>query len=177
MFVVSVKSSKLKAVVALIASVTFLALGILYITGKRDQAKQQMDRAIDLQAETAQERIAFLSQFGWQVEEEPVEIKEIQIPESFDEVYERYNALQREQGFDLTAYCGQKVKQWSYRVLNYPGNGDDREQIHANLLVCDGMVIGGDVSSVALDGFMQPFNALEKMSSGVNEEVTQTVNH
>ena len=175
MYVVSVKSSKLKAVVAVIVLTAFLLLGIIYIAGKKNDAAEKQSKQIDLRAETAQERIAFLSQFGWSVEEDPAGVKETVIPDSFDEVYERYNELQKEQGFDLTPYCGTRVKQWSYRVLNYPGNESNSEQIRANLLVCNGVVIGGDISSTALDGFMQPFDSLETDSSGVEQEVTQAV--
>ena len=176
MYVVSVKSSKLKAVAAVIALVLFLTLGILYVAGRKPDAAKNHGNAIYLRAETVQERIAFLSQFGWRVDENPIDVKEVEIPASFDEVYERYNALQTEQGFDLTPYCGTRVKQWTYRVLNYPGFENEPDQIRANLLVYDGVVIGGDISSVALDGFMQPFDALNTQpTSGVDQQVTQAV--
>lgn len=165
MYVVSVKSSKLKAVISVVVLIAFLLLGIFYVAGRKHDTAEKQNKLIDLRAETAQERIAFLSQFGWSVEEEPADVKETVIPESFDDVYERYNELQKEQGFDLTPYCGTRVKQWSYRVLNYPGNESNSEQIRANLLVCNGVVIGGDISSTALDGFMQPFDSLENEDS------------
>ena len=176
MYVVSVKSSKLKAILALFALVVFLTLAVIYITGMIREKGKTQEASTDLRAETAEERIAFLSQFGWIVEEEPAEVKEILIPESFDEVYERYNALQQEQGFDLSPYCGTRVKQWSYIVLNYPGYENNRDQIRANLLVSGGNVIGGDISNVALDGFMKTFDAQESNRSGVvDQEVTQSV--
>ena len=111
---------------------------------------------LSLKASTAEERIAFLSQYGWSVEEEPLEVKEIIIPAEFDDVYEKYNAIQKEQGFDLTAYCSKRVKKWTYKVTNYP-NYEGSDCIRATLLVFDGKVIGGDVCSVELDGFMHGF--------------------
>ena len=80
------------------------------------------------------------------------------IPPEFDEVYEKYNAIQKEQGFDLTKYQGKRVKRWTYAIKNYPGYAADSGCIHANLLVYEGQVIGGDVCSVELNGFMHGFD-------------------
>lgn len=96
-------------------------------------------------------RIAFLGGFGWQVDEEPSEILEIVIPDQFDSVYEQYNQLQKKQGYDLTRWRGKTARRYTYRILNYPNAQDE---VFANLILCDGQVIGGDVSSVALNGFM-----------------------
>ena len=96
-------------------------------------------------------RIAFLDSFGWQVEEEPFEIIEIVIPTQFDAVYEEYNTLQKQQGYDLTRYRGKAVRRYTYRVLNYP---DYSEDVFANLLIYQDQIIAGDISSVSLYGFM-----------------------
>lgn len=105
-------------------------------------------------AATNEQRLAFAGQFGWEVESEPVEIKEVIIPKEFDEVYQGYEAIQKAQGLDLTRYAGQKVKRCTYQVLNYPGCKDE---VRLNLLVAENKVIGGDVCSMALDGFMHGF--------------------
>lgn len=112
------------------------------------------ERGIQTQGETADQRIAFLAQFGWEVEPEPLEIRDIVIPEVFDEVYTRYNEIQKEQGMDLQPYAGKTCRQWIYRIINYPLSG---EEVRAVMLVYEGMVIGGDISSVELDGFMTGF--------------------
>ncbi len=96
-------------------------------------------------------RIAFLSSFGWQVEEEPHEILEIVIPYEFDAVYEQYNQLQLSQGYDLTRWRGMTAKRYTYRITNYPNSTDE---IYANLILCKEQIIAGDVSSVSLHGFM-----------------------
>ncbi len=96
-------------------------------------------------------RIAFLSRFGWQVEEEPTEILEIVIPAEFDNVYEQYNQLQQQQGYDLTRWRGKTARRYTYRILNYP-NAED--EVFVNLIICQGQIIAGDVSSIALNGFM-----------------------
>ena len=106
---------------------------------------------------TNEERITFFSQFGWQINPEPIEVKEIIIPQEFDEVYENYNSIQKQQGLDLELYKGMRAKFWSYEILNYPGYENSDGVIRGNLLIYDGIVIGGDVSDIRLDGFMHTF--------------------
>lgn len=105
-------------------------------------------------AKTNQQRVEFLSQFGWTVQEEPDEILEVVIPKEFDEVYQQYNEIQKAQGCDLEKYAGKRCKRYSYNITNYP---DHPENIHGNLIVYNGKIIGGDVCSLELDGFMHGF--------------------
>lgn len=117
----------------------------------------------DLKAETDAERVAFLAQFGWKVVDKPQEISTIVIPQVFNKVYERYNKIQLDQGLDLLNYSGKKCSKVSYIVTNYP---DTSQQVNANLLIYNGNVIGGDISSTRLDGFMHGF-----VLDGFTEEV------
>ena len=70
--------------------------------------------------------------------------------DEFDEVFSRYNQIQQQAGMDLKPYCGKRVKLWTYRVLNIPS----QSEVRANLMVYKNKIIGGDISSTALDGFM-----------------------
>lgn len=124
----------------------------------------------NINASDESERIAFLAQFGWTVQEDPYEVRELIIPEEFNDVYTNYNEIQKEQGFDLEQYQGVRVKRWTYVVTNYPGY-ESTEVIHANLLVLDGKVIGGDIGSVELDGFMHGFKGTGV--SAAEEAVTE----
>ena len=101
---------------------------------------------------TERERQAFMSEMGWEVSEEYTSCKVVSIPEEFNETYESYNELQKEQGFNLKKYKGEMVEIYTYAVYNYPGNS---ENVVINLMVFDGSLIGGDVSCNELDGFMQ----------------------
>ena len=158
MFYVSVKSSSLKTV-ALIAAVAVLAtIGGVYAVKKSKSTPVSSMNGIVYKAGTAEERLSFLSQFGWEVEEEPAEVKEVVIPEEFDDVYNQYNVIQKEQKLDLEKYKGARVKCWSYNVKNYPGYENSEGVIRANLLVYGGVVIGGDISSIELSGFMHTFD-------------------
>ena len=93
----------------------------------------------------------FLSFYGWQVSEKPIESQKITIPEEFDTIFEDYNLLQKEAGLDLKMYRGMSGTRYTYKVLNYPEN---IENVRANVIVIDGKSVGGDISTVALDGFM-----------------------
>jgi len=94
----------------------------------------------------------FLSQYGWTVELHPVESEEIVIPTVFDSVYENYNNIQLEAGLDLTPYRGRNAKRYTFSVLNYPDK--NIPDVRANVLVVDGVAVAGDISTVAVDGFM-----------------------
>ena len=59
--------------------------------------------------------------------------------------------LQADQGFDLTAYCGKRVKRYAYEITNYPTG---EQGVQAGLLIYKNTVIGGDVLSPSLDGFL-----------------------
>ena len=110
-----------------------------------------------------------MSQFGWDVVQDPVEVREIIVPAEFDSAYEQYNELQQEHGLDLSKYCGKRAKRWTYEVKNYPGY-EESGLVQANIFVLDGTVIGGDICSLENDGFLQSFvypNEKEKNSTDV----------
>ena len=96
------------------------------------------------------ETSAYLEQCGWKVETPALKEETVLIPKSFSNVFETYNDLQKQQGFDLSRYAGCEVKLYTYKVLD-SNLGDN---VLASLYVSDGRVVGGDVHSTALDGFM-----------------------
>lgn len=172
MFVFSVKGSKLKKIGAIMLAAVFVTLGAVYYVGKTSDKPVSKVGSYSMKASNAQERNAFFSQFGWEISEEPNEIKEVVIPEEFDEVYTKYNEIQKQQGLDLEKYKGAKAKLWSYIITNYPQNGETNSEVHGNILVLDGTVIGGDISSTALDGFMHGFLKESGESLTQSEETT-----
>lgn len=101
---------------------------------------------------TEEQRQEFITSLGWVVNSEPDEVVEVVIPKKFDEVYENYNNIQKEQGMNLQRYQGKRCKRYSYTVLNHPSGATN---VRLNLLVCGNKIVGGDVSSLGMDGFMQ----------------------
>ena len=80
--------------------------------------------------------------------------KTVTIPEEFGEVYERYNELQQESGFDLTPYRSREATVYTYSVAAVDGRPSQYTEVH--VMVCDGIVIAGDLASPALAGEMAP---------------------
>lgn len=145
MFVLSIQAKKKWGIVVVAAGVLLLALIVI--------PKLQPDLSGGIPGETNSQRVTFLAQYGWEVEEEPVEIRDVTIPEEFDQVYQQYNEVQKSQGMDLTPYAGKTCRQWIYQVNNYPEEGT----VRATILVYEGQIIGGDISSTELDGFLCGF--------------------
>lgn len=155
MVVMTMKAKIKWVLLGVLTAVSLVILAsVLFWGAKGEQWAVVADVPYRLAAGDGQERIAFLEQFGWVVDEEPVEVEEVVIPTEFSEVYENYNALQLEQGLDLKKYAGKTCKRWVYQVTNYPR---DDQQVLATLLIYDGNVIAGDISSANLDGFMAGF--------------------
>ncbi len=158
MFVLSVKSDKAIKIALCFLLVFSLTIGAVISVAKHKAMPASNMGGISMRAETHEERITFFSQFGWEIDENPAEVKEVIIPEEFDETYEEYNDIQRQQNLDLEKYKGARVKIWSYNILNYPGYENTDGIIRGNILVYEGIVIGGDVCSNELGGFMHTFS-------------------
>lgn len=158
MFVVSLKRKELKYYAAAAIICIFAVIGGIISVYSSASTPAAKIGGINMRAGNAEERIAFFSQFGWEISTDPLEVKEVVIPEEFDETYEQYNTLQKQQGLDLEKYKGKRVKSWSYEIKNYPGYENSDGVIHGNILVYNGIVIGGDICSVELDGFMTGFS-------------------
>ena len=98
-----------------------------------------------------EDRIAYLNAYGWEVSDEPIATEELLIPEEMDESYQEYLTLQSQQGFDLAKYAGKRVKRYTYEITNYPSG---EAGVQANLLLYRNTVVGGEVLSPQLNGFL-----------------------
>ncbi len=117
--------------------------------------EEKSDEAISFNFEKVKsnaERVALLKSYGWEVEETPAEEAEITIPAEFDRVMENYNALQKSQGFDLSKHKNRDMMRYTYRITNYDGY---EGTVYANLLVYKNRVVGGDICSSDVNGFIK----------------------
>lgn len=113
----------------------------------------------------------FLASYGWETESTPIESVEISIPDEFDDVYNNYNILQKEAGLDLEKYKGCKAVRYTFIILNYP---EIKENVHGNVIMVEGKPVAGDISTVALDGFMHSLNANSETCFGyINKWLTK----
>lgn len=97
--------------------------------------------------------IRFLEENGWDADTESGSSSEKTIPAVFDETYEEYALLQEEQGFDLQKYKGRKITVLSYPLRNYPGY-ENEENIFINILIYNNNIIGADIHSTSINGFI-----------------------
>lgn len=73
----------------------------------------------------------------------------ITIPEQFDEVYEEYNGMQRQSGFELSEYKGKDALRFTFALTRHDAS-------YAVLLVRDCAVIGGHYSNGEYGGEYLP---------------------
>lgn len=103
---------------------------------------------------TNEDRVSFIKDLGYEVQDECIETKDIIIPTEFSDVYTRYNSLQKEAGYNLEAYKGNNAVLYKYQLKN------TQEPIYVNLIVVDGKIVGGDVQESALGGKMLPLSKI-----------------
>lgn len=167
MFVFSFKTSKRNIGIWSGVLVCFLFIGI-FLFGVSINKTTSVTSVSNPSVKVSdnKDRIEFLSKFGWQVEEEPIEISEITIPADFNETYKKYNEMQKSQDFNLEKYKGKVCTRFTYKVLNYK---DKKDSIVANLLVLNNKIIGGEITSTELDGFMHGFKKPDEAMNGVKK--------
>lgn len=134
--------TKSKLLVLFFALVCFaIVYSQIYTVGNYDIIKTNADR------------IEFLKRNGYAVVDDQPVVKTVIIPINFGDVYKNYNKLQRLAGYDLSLYKGCKVCLYTYNVKPPKGYTGD---CVANIIIYKNRIIGGDVSSCALGGFMLP---------------------
>ncbi len=102
---------------------------------------------------THEKRMLYITDLGYNVDEENFTAKETVIPSKFSDVYSNYNKIQKQAGFDLSNYKGRDIT-----VYCYPINNENR---NLTLIVHNGRIIGGDIADTALNGRMKPLKNIE----------------
>ncbi len=161
MMVMTAKVNFKKIIIGLVAAAALIVALILLFGGK--DAEPTATNAVS----NNDARVQFLKSFGWDVSTSPTESSQVRIPEESTEVFDRYNALQKSQGYDLSQYAGKTVMRYVYKINNYPGA---TEPVYATLLVYKNQIIGGDVTDTAAKGAVQGF----KMPAGTQTPAEST---
>ena len=143
---------KPKTIFGLILVLTGVIVIAITFAANHIKSSERVMNTVALETNTQREE--YLTSLGWTFNTD-CEEKQVNIPTEFNDVYTRYNEIQQAQGFDLEPYKGREVTVYTYNITNYAGY-ENRDCIFANLIVCDDVLIGGDVcSTAASDGFMQ----------------------
>ena len=180
MFIYSVRATTIKFIAVIGIAVISLAAMIFLIPEYTPRttaaiAQTMAEYSFD-KIKTNEDRVAFLNQFGWEVDAEPIEEVTLKIPAEFDKVMNTYNELQKKGGLDLSKYKGREVTRYTYNVLNYPGYDGT---VTANVIVYKNRVIGGDIASSDVSGFIGTFefpreNALPETEVKQSENASDT---
>lgn len=140
-------NSNIKKILCLLLVIAVIVAGAFIVP-------KMVKEPIKHYGETEEQRVNFLASFGYQVDPEAIDCRTVTIPKEFNDIYSKYNDMQKAQGFDLRPFKGKECTQYIYLINNYP---DTDREIHATLLVRDGVIIGGDVCCAEADGFMHGF--------------------
>ena len=157
----------LKKILLALAAVAALVLALVLLLGGNDTTETA---APALSANDG--RVKFLTDFGWDVTTSPTESGRVRIPEESSEVFDRYNTLQKGQGYDLSQYAGKTVMRYVYQINNYPGA---TEPVYATLLVYKNQIIGGDVTDTAAKGHIRGFRMPDGAAASPTESSSVTV--
>ena len=143
----------MKKILLILAAVAALILSVVLLSGERSAAQTAAPAPGSNDA-----RVKFLTDYGWDVTASPKESSQVKIPQETTEVFDRYNALQKGQGYDLSKFAGKTVMRYVYQINNYPGA---KGPVYATLLVHKNQIIGGDVTDTAAGGHIRGFKMPE----------------
>ncbi len=149
MFIFTFKWSK-KVAVAIVLVIALILVAVVTITAASGSKNTEPQKKEIINVRNEKSRIEYLKQYGWEVKSPAVCEDKVLIPKEFSTVFDKYNNLQKKQGFDLSDYCGLEVETYTYEITNY----NSTETVVAQLYIYKDTVIAADIHSTALDGFI-----------------------
>lgn len=154
MFIYTLKATNIKFFAALLLSAAVLVT-VVTVIPEYDSATLVAAASTNYSGiKTEEDRIQFLKGFGYEVEPTPVEVEEVEIPTEFDNVYIKYNDIQRSQGLNLRKYRGKTATRYTYRITNYENY---EGTVLASIIVYKNKIIAGDVCGIDSTGFVHGF--------------------
>lgn len=139
--------AKPKAIFGGILAITGIIVVILTFVGNHSAF---VSSSASVSCKTNKERVEYIQSLGYETDGKETS-KEVTIPTVFNDVYNRYNDIQKKQDFDLSKYKGKTVTLYTYSITNYKNN----KNVIADLMVYDGVLIGADLCDTsAKDGFL-----------------------
>ena len=133
------KTHIFKKYVVAILIFSFLLFSAMYIFFSIDSSSNTMN-------------IEYAQNMGWELLPSPVEISHFKIPKEFDSVYETYNSVQKQSGFDLEPFKGKSVTRYTYNIQNHEMSGE--MNVFMGIIVFDSRIIAADIYSTDMEGFL-----------------------
>ncbi len=152
MFITTLRINTLKLIGITALSVLVVAALVIFVPAYESTAASNGINYEKVYSNS--DRVEFISGFGWEVAQTPIEEVEVAIPAEFDTVYLGYNEIQKAQGLNLAKYKGKEVVRYTYEIKNYEGY---EGTVYVNLLVYRNKIVGGDVCSADASGFIHGF--------------------
>ena len=159
----------MKKILLIIAAVAALVLALILLLG--EETPSAATTAVTVTPSSNDGRVQFLRDFGWEVTTSPTQTGQVKIPEETTEVFDRYNNLQKSQGYDLSSYAGKNVMRYVYEVRNFSGA---TQPVYATLLVYKDQIIGGDVTDTSAKGQIRGFKKPEDATASTTAPAETT---
>ena len=150
MFVFSFKASNFRIICVLVLCVVAVATSVVLLPKAGYSLNvNKIETVLEvnkINVKNQKGRLEYIKSFGLEVNEEPVSVSDEKLPKVFDAVTEKYNDLQRSQGFDLKKYAGKKLTGYTYEITSFPGQQkSDNAKYFVTLIVYKDKVVGADV--------------------------------
>lgn len=163
MFICSLKASKIKFILSALVCAAIAFTVIIFTPGTEhtvsvNGTQSEYEKKIrfdNIKDESA--RLEFINSLGYTVESSPCETVQVKIPSKMDAVLEKYNDLQKSQGFNLAKYKNKKVTRYTYRVTALPdAERLPEEDVLLTIIMYKDKIIGGDVYFSGADSVVVP---------------------
>ncbi|MBE6704007.1 MAG: DUF4830 domain-containing protein [Ruminococcaceae bacterium] len=172
MFVCSLKVQKLKAVALSILCAAVLGTALTFMLGNGSSGEDLAAAAVSGRnirfdgIKTDEDMTSFISSLGIEVKLPAIKSTKVDLPRVFDAVYAKYNDIQKQQGFDLSKYCGKTLDRYTWEMTNYPTptatteegkTNTEAPKVYLTLFRYKDKIVGGDISSRDNGGFVTTF--------------------
>ena len=147
MFTKSLKLTKKRAVALLLILGVILSAAVILCSSPRSLFST--GDMLDVSQTKGREK--YLASYGWMIDPNSEEARNVLLPKNFEGAVREYADMQTSQGYDFASYAGLECRQFTYTVTNYEGCSST---VYATLYVNGTRVIGGDIHSAEIDGFM-----------------------
>ena len=147
MFTKSLKLTKKRAVALLLFLGVILFAAVVLCSSPRSL----LSTGDMLDVSQTKGREKYLASYGWEIDPDSEEERNVLLPKSFEGAVGEYADMQTRQGYDFASYAGLECRQYTYTVTNYEGCGGT---VYATLYIKGTRVIGGDIHSADIGGFM-----------------------